>query len=448
MSKFNKTCHIVVEGLNVSEMGAVEFTWKNVDDTNHKNSLLKIIKNDPCLFNRTIYDILYKAQNISRTLDNPYQRLLKSSRTCASKREVIEDGNKIVLKIHGVPVDPKANKISEEFMKSLSYDIQYALEELVNWNARSYPDGFPECWKFTSNLITRFTKLTDRLPELKGMFESVNDVVDVVVELRQNCVWDDTDEDAPSLKNLADLLRIQTCLHYEDTWATKYRPLYEWEIKKNPLRIIFKDIEKDISKWYVDAMSDVMSMHAGQTDRVRRIHIDAESAIARAKIKKIENRLPELKGMFEDTRAHGDSTVLFQNVYVTFDKIKDESLLNEFEKCLTELKTVLENKEGVGRANLANCECKIQKNKNEFTFVVKKVPFTEIEVDPKQKHHAENNLNHKFWECLWFILSNRNSNNSKRDWLRAHLSVNKYEWKHSGLDAIENRLPELKGMFD
>ena len=445
MSKFNKTCDIIVEGLDVPEMGAVEFTWKNVDDTNYKNSLLKIIKNGPFLFNRTTNDILNKAQNISRTLDNPYQRLLKSAATHSKRREVVEDGNKIVLKIPGVPVDPKSKKISEEFMKSLSFDLQYALDELVNWNSQLYPNGFPECWKFTSNLITRFTKITDRLPELKGMFESVNDVVDVVVELRQDCVWDDTNEDAPSLKNLADLLRIQTCLHFEDTWATEYRPLYEWEIKKNPLRIIFKDIKKDISKWYVDAMSDVRSMKAGQTECVTRIHIDAESAITRAKIKKIENRLPELKGLFEDARAHIGPDVLSQNVYVTFDKIRDETILNEFETCLTQLKTLLENKEGVSRANLAGCKCEIKKNKNIFTFVVKRVPFTEVEVDPKQKHHAENNLNHIFWACLWSIMQTHN--NSKRDWLRAHLSVDKYEWKHSALDGIENRLPELKGMF-
>ena len=157
---------------------------------------------------------------------------------------------------------------------------------------------------------------------------------------------------------------------------------------------------------------------------------------------------PELKGIFEDARAHSGNDVLFQNVYATFDKIKDESLLNEFKKCLIELKTTLENPEGVGRANLANCECEIQKNKNEFTFIVKRVPFTEIEADPKQKHHAENNLNHKLWECLWFIMNNKNNNNSKRDWLRAHLSVNKYVWKESKMEDLLKKLPELEGIFE
>ena len=157
---------------------------------------------------------------------------------------------------------------------------------------------------------------------------------------------------------------------------------------------------------------------------------------------------PELKGIFEDARAHSGNDILFQNVYATFDKIKDESLLNEFKKCLIELKTTLENPEGVGRANLANCECEIQKNKNEFTFIVKRVPFTEIEADPKQKHHAENNLNHKLWECLWFIMNNKNNNNSKRDWLRAHLSVNKYVWKESKMEDLLKKLPELEGIFE
>ena len=172
------------------------------------------------------------------------------------------------------------------------------------------------------------------------------------------------------------------------------------------------------------------------------------TAIYKNKYEDLTNKLPELKGIFEDARAHSGNDVLFQNVYATFDKIRDESLLNELENCLTELKTTLEKEEGVGRANLANCECEIQKSKNELTFIVKHVPFTEIEADPKQKHYAENNLNHKLWECLWFIMMNKTNNNSKRDWLRAHLSVNKYVWKDSKIEDLVKKLPELKGIFE
>ena len=172
------------------------------------------------------------------------------------------------------------------------------------------------------------------------------------------------------------------------------------------------------------------------------------TAIYKNKYEDLTNKLPELKGIFEDARAHSGNDVLFQSVYATFDKIRDESLLNELENCLTELKTTLEKEEGVGRANLANCECEIQKSKNELTFIVKHVPFTEIEADPKQKHHAENNLNHKLWECLWFIMMNKTNNNSKRDWLRAHLSVNKYVWKDSKIEDLVKKLPELKGIFE
>ena len=172
------------------------------------------------------------------------------------------------------------------------------------------------------------------------------------------------------------------------------------------------------------------------------------TAIYKNKYEDLTNKLPELKGIFEDARAHSGNDVLFQSVYATFDKIRDESLLNELENCLTELKTTLEKEEGVGRANLANCECEIRKSKNELTFIVKHIPFTEIEADPKQKHYAENNLNHKLWECLWFIMTNKTNNNSKRDWLRAHLSVNKYVWKDSKIEDLVKKLPELEGIFE
>ena len=266
------------------------------------------------------------------------------------------------------------------------------------------------------------------LPELKGMFES---------QMKYPYGLDKFVE--PSLKGkfkLGDKVRV-------------IDPQVRWEkYQSNKSKEALNKIGEIVGYRFVAGAYSKYAVKLGNGN-IYGIHSHLLRSLTDMEIKigEVEDCLPELRGLFEDARAHSGPNVLFQNVYATFDKIKDESLLNEFEKCLTELKTTLEKHEGVGRANLANCECEIQKNKNEFTFIVKRVPFTKIEADPKQKHHSENNLNHKFWECLWFIMNNKNNNNSKRDWLRAHLSINKYQWKNSMLDEVEDILPELKGMF-
>jgi hypothetical protein len=163
------------------------------------------------------------------------------------------------------------------------------------------------------------------------------------------------------------------------------------------------------------------------------------------KIRKLTNKLPEIEGIFEAGSMYGPPALL-QNLYVTFKKFRDEEISKEFEKCLVQLKSNIEKKDSVGCSNLGGCKCKIKKDVNKYTFIVEKVPFAKLEIDPKQKHHAENNLNHIFWERLWSVMLT--DNNVSRDWLRAHLNVSSYEWKDSKIEDLIKKLPEVEGIFD
>lgn len=170
VSKFDKACASIVENLDTSKMGVVEFTWEEVKDEKHKSALLSILKNG-FLFNQSVDRLFAKAQK-NTNLNDPHRFLLKSSQTSSRERQITQDGNKIVLRIEGIPVDPAVKKISEEFMHNLSIDIQYGMDHIVNWNPKLYPNGRPKCWKFTSKLKGKYAELTDRLPELEGIFEA------------------------------------------------------------------------------------------------------------------------------------------------------------------------------------------------------------------------------------------------------------------------------------
>jgi hypothetical protein len=172
MSKFDKACAIVVENLDTSNMGTIEFVWKGVKDEEHKNALLSILKN-PFLFNSSVDKLFIKSQGHPINASNPHKSLLRSSQTSQRERKIIQDGDDITLKIEGIPLDPALKQISEEFMHALSIDIQYGMEHIVNWNPKLYPNGRPKRWKFTSKLKGRYADLTNRVPELKGVLESV-----------------------------------------------------------------------------------------------------------------------------------------------------------------------------------------------------------------------------------------------------------------------------------
>ena len=171
VSKFDKACTSIVENLDTSKMGTIEFTWKEVKDEKHKSALLSILKNS-FLFNGSTDKLFAKSQGHPINASNPHKSLLRSSQTSQRERKIIQDGDDITLKIEGIPIDPAVKKISEEFMHNLSIDIQYGMEHIVNWNPKLYPNGRPECWKFTSRLKGKYADLTDRLPELEGIFEA------------------------------------------------------------------------------------------------------------------------------------------------------------------------------------------------------------------------------------------------------------------------------------
>jgi len=293
VSKFNDACANIVEGIDTAETGVAEFTWKNVEDEKHKDSLLKIIKKGPFLFNRTINGLVNKAQNIPRTLDNPYQRLLKSAATSSERREVVEDGNKVILKIHGVPVDPK--KISKEFMKSLSFDIQYALGEIVDWNPRVFPNGFPECWKFTSRLTTKYTDLEDKLPELKGIFESTETFPYGLFGFKE-----------PGLKGKfkqGDHVKVEDPQH---RWGKYQNEKSKEAISKIGEIVGYKYVPGAYSKYAVKLINgNIYGIHS----HFLRPLTDDEIAIG-----KMVKKLPELEGIFEKSYKNIINATINENV--------------------------------------------------------------------------------------------------------------------------------------
>jgi hypothetical protein len=140
-----------MEQLNSASMATVEFIWKGVSNKRHSLAVFSVL-NEPWLLSPRL------AQNLTPMV------------TFSPVREVTAKGNDIILKVTNIPIDYKVQ--AENFADDLGKYIKHKLYMTARLNKRRYPAGPPKVWNFTTKITTRFTELENRLPELKGMFES------------------------------------------------------------------------------------------------------------------------------------------------------------------------------------------------------------------------------------------------------------------------------------
>jgi hypothetical protein len=190
----------------------------------------------------------------------------------------------------------------------LRIDMDYVFPLMTAQSADEFIDKIFE----NVNISCKEERLHDvenRIPELTGIFETIEDnVFDLVIEL--------TEEDRHGSKTTKQVLEIiasylqkYNCINMEDTWECKVKPFFQYDIKTDPPTIIFKDIPKSIIQTYTNEMKDTIFFadrtigsklwhdhsYVFNTLCIKKIEPNSSSAYLR----KVQTRLPELEGVFE-----------------------------------------------------------------------------------------------------------------------------------------------------
>lgn len=209
------------------------------------------------------------------------------------------------------------------------YNLDWSLSEtakdqfvhfLNNAIIKLFPDWiYQESRDFLERIFKTFSSscldeeayfLKKRLPELNGMFESKESftLVDVVLEIQDKDRYENPTTSS-ILELIAKHLQKHNCWNMEETWECKIKPWFNYEIKHNPLRIVFLDIPKNIAKTYMDEMTVTIYLadrHIGSelaqdhsfilsSALFKPLYIDEKSP----KIRAVGKRLPELEGFLE-----------------------------------------------------------------------------------------------------------------------------------------------------
>jgi hypothetical protein len=238
--------------------------------------------------------------------------------------------------------------------KDLVYENENWRQYLISNLTKILTDKFCDCFinsqKPPSNELLEFfekrryklqiKKLEHELPEIKGLFESKqlelpSDFVDIALELKQPTQNEDYQIFKNIAKKLASYLQKQVCLNIKASWSCKVEPFHDWEIKLNPLRIVFLNIPKKASDVYKIELKEtifkdvIMKYSYGENNEFK--HVINSSCLEKVsvdergpKTRSLKQKFPEIGTIFE---SKDDTKKVYGYSLKTFT-VKEEELFD------------------------------------------------------------------------------------------------------------------------